>query len=359
MSELRQRPVRGNSDEAPGPGSTTAAPPPVGAPKKSSGCPIQVKSGTYYYVRKAVVILFPAYILCCMFGVLEPPRPMAEHTWDAAMLALGRGPRIFSAAELKAKGSGSRPMLSILGEVFDVSKGAKHYGKGGAYESFTGKDASRSFVSGNFTEAGLTDDLSGLEPSKCLGIKDWHEFYQNHELYKKRGLLAGRFYNANGKPTRELAAFHKCARKGAKEKEREAAEKLLYPSCNSRWSAAEGGRVWCEDEKKVPRKFAPENVHGAGIREQGEGSSQPKSGNTKQAAQAAGGGSGLAGEAEASTDAAKVKGRCSCFDVDYVNANEHRLLSYGGCAPDSNSCMTKPPEAPGLKPKPKRRPKHA
>ncbi|CAN0392758.1 unnamed protein product, partial [Ectocarpus sp. 13 AM-2016] len=51
---------------------------------------------------------------------------------------------------------------SILGEVFDVSKGAKHYGKGGAYESFTGKDASRSFVSGNFTEAGLTDDLSGL-----------------------------------------------------------------------------------------------------------------------------------------------------------------------------------------------------
>lgn len=36
---------------------------------------------------------------------------MAEHAWDAAMLALGRGPRIFSAAELKAKGSGSRPML--------------------------------------------------------------------------------------------------------------------------------------------------------------------------------------------------------------------------------------------------------
>lgn len=58
-------------------------------------------------------------------------------------------------------------------------------------------------------------------------LQDWHEFYQNHELYKKRGLLAGRFYDANGKPTRELAAFHKCARKGAKEKEREAAEKLL------------------------------------------------------------------------------------------------------------------------------------
>lgn len=81
-----------------------------------------------------------------------------------------------------------------------------------------------------------------------------------------------------------------------------------YPSCNSRWAAAEGGRVWCEDKKKVPRKFAPENVHGAGIREQGEESSQPKSGAAKQAAEAARGGSGVGGEAEASRDAAKVCG---------------------------------------------------
>lgn len=68
-------------------------------------------AGTYYYVRKAVVILFPAYILCCMFEVLEPPRPMAEHAWDAVMEALGNGPRVYSADELKAKGVGARPML--------------------------------------------------------------------------------------------------------------------------------------------------------------------------------------------------------------------------------------------------------
>ena len=41
---------------------------------------------------------------------------------------------------------------SILGKVFDVSKGAKHYGKGGAYRGFTGRDASRAFVSGDFTK---------------------------------------------------------------------------------------------------------------------------------------------------------------------------------------------------------------
>lgn len=49
MSELRQRPVRGNSDAsaapAPAGSAAAAAPPPVDAPKKSSGCPIQVKSG--------------------------------------------------------------------------------------------------------------------------------------------------------------------------------------------------------------------------------------------------------------------------------------------------------------------------
>lgn len=57
--------------------------------------------------------------------------------------------RLFPAARV------AYPYPSILGEVFDVSKGAKHYGKGGAYEGFTGKDASRSFVSGDFTEVGV------------------------------------------------------------------------------------------------------------------------------------------------------------------------------------------------------------
>lgn len=52
MSELRQRPVRGNSDASAAPGSAAAAaPPPVDAPKKSSGCPIQVKSGEYVCER--------------------------------------------------------------------------------------------------------------------------------------------------------------------------------------------------------------------------------------------------------------------------------------------------------------------
>ncbi|CAM9765486.1 unnamed protein product [Ascophyllum nodosum] len=302
--------------------------------KKSGGCPVQVKGGVYYWVRKAVVILFPAYILCCMFGVLDPPKPLVQNAWNDVRMALGQGPRIFTAAELKAEGRGVRPMLSILGEVFDVSKGDKHYGKKGAYRGFTGRDATRAFVSGDFSEAGLTDDLSGLEPSKCLGIKDWHAFYKNDKKYKQRGILAGRFYDAKGRSTEALADFERCVEEGKRAKALEAAEKLLYPNCNSKWSAKEGGRVWCPDPKKVPRKFRQKAVHGADIR----------SAETTRPGEGQAGGAGNGQDAEASQDAAKAKGRCSCFDPDYAEANRERLLSFAGCAPDANMCITKPPE---------------
>lgn len=61
-----------------------------------------------------MVILFPAYVLCCMFGVLDPPKPLMQNAWNDMMMALGRGPRVFTAAELKAEGRGRRPMLRYL-----------------------------------------------------------------------------------------------------------------------------------------------------------------------------------------------------------------------------------------------------
>ena len=43
----------------------------------------------------------------------------------------------------------------LLGEVFDVSKGKKHYAKDGGYGFFAGIDGTRAFVSGEFNETGL------------------------------------------------------------------------------------------------------------------------------------------------------------------------------------------------------------
>lgn len=52
-----------------------------------------------------------------------------------------------------------------------VSKGEQHYAPGGAYSMFTGKDASRAFITGDFSEAGLVDDLSGLKSESFNGVK--------------------------------------------------------------------------------------------------------------------------------------------------------------------------------------------
>ncbi|PNY13911.1 neuferricin-like protein, partial [Trifolium pratense] len=62
--------------------------------------------------------------------------------------------RLFSTQELSlfnGTDQGLPILLGILGSVFDVTKGKTHYGLGGGYNHFAGRDASRAFVSGNFT----------------------------------------------------------------------------------------------------------------------------------------------------------------------------------------------------------------
>ncbi len=43
----------------------------------------------------------------------------------------------------------SKPiLLSVLGKVFDVTKGKRFYAKGGSYAFFAGRDASRAYTTG-------------------------------------------------------------------------------------------------------------------------------------------------------------------------------------------------------------------
>ena len=59
------------------------------------------------------------------------------------------GHRIFTPEELAASAGDSQVLrLAILGSVFDVSAGRRHYGTGGDYAFFAGRDASRAFVTG-------------------------------------------------------------------------------------------------------------------------------------------------------------------------------------------------------------------
>jgi predicted heme/steroid binding protein len=90
--------------------------------------------------------------------------------------AAGAAVRVVTQDELKAKnGKDSNEMwLSILGEVYDVSEGKQYYGEGSPYNIFLGRDASASFVTGNFTEAGAKESLLELDPPvKLTQLDDW------------------------------------------------------------------------------------------------------------------------------------------------------------------------------------------
>ncbi|KJH48940.1 cytochrome b5-like Heme/Steroid binding domain protein [Dictyocaulus viviparus] len=138
----------------------------------------------------------------------------------------------------------SRPIyLAILGRVYNVDKGKKHYGVGGGYHFFAGRDATRAFVTGDFTEAGLIDDTSGLSHEDLLGIRDWVSFYEKD--YKLVGVLVGRYYDINGNPTDELHNVLGRIQTAAEWRNSKAAEVEVFPPCNSEWHQSSGGRVWC------------------------------------------------------------------------------------------------------------------
>jgi len=105
-------------------------------------------------------------------------------------------PRYFTREELKQY-DGSDPelpvYLAIKGTVFDVTPGRRHYGKGGAYSHFAGKDASRSFVTGCFTDecykADIEKGLEGLSDKDMETVNGWYKFYNEHKDYKAIGFV--------------------------------------------------------------------------------------------------------------------------------------------------------------------------
>ncbi|XP_031105566.1 membrane-associated progesterone-binding protein 4 [Ipomoea triloba] len=157
-------------------------------------------------------------------------------------------PRLFTPEEL-ALYNGSDPnlpiLLGIIGSVFDVTKGKSHYGAGGGYNHFAGRDASRAFVSGNFTGDGLTDSLRDLSSTEVKSIVDWRDFY--FRTYTFVGKLVGRYYDSDGNSTKYLKGAEAKAARGAQLLEKQKNEEAKIPSCNSRWSQDEGSEVWCDD----------------------------------------------------------------------------------------------------------------
>jgi len=224
--------------------------------------------------------------------------------------------RILTKAELaKYDGSEGSPgtYLAFLGKVYDVSKGMSYYGPGGGYAFFTAKDGSRAFVSGQFDEAGLVEDVSGLSNGDYLGLKEWEEFYEKD--YTWVGILEGNFYDSKGEVTQAWKVLQGNIATALKDKDKKDVEKKIFPPCNLEWSKEKGTRFWCTKKSGgikrnwvgVPRRlFYPgREERCACIRSDGPPSVDPGSKENRG-------------------------------DLD----NPH-LKDYEGCAPDSFECWSK------------------
>jgi hypothetical protein len=181
-------------------------------------------------------------------------------------------PRWVTPEELAARigdPPGSPVWLAFLGEVFDVTTGAVYYGPGGGYHFFAGRDATRAFSTGDFTEEGLVANLNGLSDEAMLGLENWARFYRGGENdYAFVGYVAGgEFYERERlseddaaslgdvpKPTPAKLAFEKATARARAARAKKKARETTFPACASRWSSARGGEVFCEDGVGRPRK---------------------------------------------------------------------------------------------------------
>ncbi|GFO29159.1 neuferricin-like [Plakobranchus ocellatus] len=153
--------------------------------------------------------------------------------------------RVLTREELsRYKGeNGGKVCLAIVGDVYDVSKGRKHYGPGGGYSFFSGIDGSAAFVTGEFTAEGLVDDISNLSNQEILGLENWKSFYAKD--YKYIGKVEGAFYDKEGRELDMMRLYKKKLEAAMLEKDLIENDRQLFPPCNSEWSQDSGGRVWC------------------------------------------------------------------------------------------------------------------
>ena len=144
--------------------------------------------------------------------------------------------------------------LAIVGLVFDVTKGRPYYGEGGGYSFFSGVDATRAFVSGNFTADGLIDTIDDFDDEQIDGINGWVEFYKEKSegKYFHVGYLIGTYFDSDGKPTAAYEAYLRRVEEAKRSKLAKEEEEKLWPSCDSRWEQGEGTTFSCMSGK-LPR----------------------------------------------------------------------------------------------------------
>uniref|UniRef100_A0A182UI16 Cytochrome b5 heme-binding domain-containing protein n=1 Tax=Anopheles melas TaxID=34690 RepID=A0A182UI16_9DIPT len=174
--------------------------------------------------------------------------------------------RIFTDTELRKYDGQETNLLYlvILGHVYDVTVGFKHYGPGQSYHMFIGHDATRSFVTGEFDQYTVElSDVSALKGTELEQLLTWKDFYD--KTYQYVGKLVGRYFDPVGQ---ETPYYRYVLERAAKAKESKD-DSSKYPSCNVEWKVDMGTRVWCTNRSGTgherswvghPRKVAESNA---------------------------------------------------------------------------------------------------
>ncbi|KAF9227170.1 cytochrome b5 [Gyrodon lividus] len=72
----------------------------------------------------------------------------------------------------------SKPIyVSIKGDVFDVTRKRDVYGKGGSYNTFSGKDGSKGLGKSSLKVEDAIADYSTLPENEMKVLDDWHTFF--------------------------------------------------------------------------------------------------------------------------------------------------------------------------------------
>ena len=203
------------------------------------------RSYLLYVLMPLIVLAVSAGLTLYAARTSSSPKAPKESRKDAKLT-------LFTEDEL-AKHDGSDPSLPIyivvLGRVYDVEKGRKHYAPESGYNVFAGRDSTPSFVTGVFSREEATDDVSALSPEEMMGVKDWMDFYRKDYTYV--GRLVGRYYDSHGEPTPALLQARQKIKEGQRLRKLQEGENKRFPGCNSRWSQDEGSTVWCTNERSV------------------------------------------------------------------------------------------------------------
>lgn len=114
-----------------------------------------------------------------------------------------------SVCRYNGKVKGEKIYLSVLGMVYDVSKGKQYYAEGAGYHIFAGRDGAVPFVTGNFTVEEAAKSTDVLSDPQLFQLKMWDDFYKGEDRYPLVGKVIGIYFDSDGNPTDELRLVRK------------------------------------------------------------------------------------------------------------------------------------------------------